>query len=488
MRRHSLVVGLVLAVATTVVGAAAPSRAAATDPIAALTVAGSPFYPNGDGVREKVTVAIRLTQRARLTVDVVDFDGNLVRTRLKDADRAAGTHTVGWQGRNAAGKRVADGPYRFRVRAVAGKLEQTAEAWLAKARKVIYAARPGAIVVAIDPGHGDVYSEGGRTAPDGSHEKEYNLDIGLRLRAMLEGAGVSTIITRTSQQGVNTPEWDRNGDGEVGYADELAARNDTANLGRADVFISNHNNLADNTRVGGPSTYYRQDRVFYAESYRLAKLVQSNMLARLDLYRADTWKPSRSHGVLSHQRYYVLAPYNPPNLVRPTLMPGVLSEGLFLTHPYELYLLKQPRVRQSMAVAYYDAVRAFIAGRSYGARYAVRSDPGAAGPVAAGATLAYQVRLVNTGMNAASGWRLVASYVPAVTLYDGSGLRGEPRGEVAVPSLGRGARSERSVTFTAPPAGDWLVKFDLLLPNGRYLSDLGIPPLQLPLTVEAPAP
>ena len=488
MRRHSLVVGLVLAVVATFVGAAAPSRAADTDLIAGLTVAGSPFYPDGDGVREKVTVAIRLTQRARLTVEVRDFDGHLVRTRLKDADRGAGTHTVGWQGRNTAGKRVADGPYRFRVRAAGSRTEQTAEAWFTKAPTVIYPARPAAIVVAIDPGHGDVYSDGGRTAPDGSHEKQYNLDIGLRLRQMLEGAGVSTVITRTSQQGVNTPEWDRNGDGVVGYADELAARNDAANLVRADVFISNHNNLADNTRVGGPSTYYRQDRVFANESYRLAKLVQSNMLARLNLYRTDSWYPSRSHGVLSHQRYYVLAPYNPPNLVRPTLMPGVLSEGLFLTHPYELSLLKQPRVRQSMAAAYYDAVRAFIAGRTFGARYVVRSDPGAGGPVEPGTSLTYQVRVTNTGMKAASGWRLVASYVPAVTLYDGSGGRGEALGKVPVPSIGRGARSDRSLTFSAPPPGEWLVKFDVLLPDGRYLSDLGIAPLQLPLPVEAPAP
>jgi N-acetylmuramoyl-L-alanine amidase len=468
--------------------AAGSVRAADGELIAAMAVSGSPFYPNGDGVREKVVLTIRLARPARLTVKVLDFDGNVVKTKLANADRGTGTHNVGWNGRNKAGKRVADGPYRFRVKAVAGSTVEKAEALLTKARKVIYGARPSAIVVAIDPGHGDVYSEAGRYAPDGSHEKQYNLDIALRLRQMLEGAGVTTVITRTTDQGVNTPEWDRNGDGEVGYADELASRNDAANIGRADVFISNHNNLADNTRVGGPSTYYRKDRVFASENQRLARLVQDNMLARLDLYRTSTWKPSRSHDILSGVRYYVLSPYNPPNLVRPTLMPGVLSEGLFLTHPYELYLLKQPRVRQSMSVAYYDAVQAFIASRSFGVRYEVTADPGAAGPVEPATSLAYEVRLTNSGMDQAVGWKLVAGYVPAATLYDGSGARGEPLGEFAVLALGRGARSTLSLSLPAPPAGDWLLKFDMRLADGRYLSDLGIPVLQLPLSVAEPAP
>lgn len=478
------VVALALALFVALVPPPAPARASDGALITSMSVSGSPFYPNGDGVREKVVLTVRLARPARLTVKVLDFDGNVVKTKLTNADRSAGTHTVGWNGRNKAGKRVADGPYRFRVKAVAGSTVEKAEAPVTKARKVIYGPRPSAVVVAIDPGHGDVYSEAGRYAPDGSHEKQYNLDIALRLRAMLEGAGVTTVITRTTDQGVNTPEWDRNGDGVVGYADELAARNDAANTGRADVFISIHNNLADNKRVGGPSTYYRKDRVFGSENQRLARLVQDNMLARLDLYRTDTWKPSRSHDILSGVRYYVLSPYNPPNLVRPTLMPGVLSEGLFLTHPYELLLLKQPRVRQSMAVAYYDAVQAFIYGRSHGARYDVTADPGTAGPVAAGATLSYEVQLTNSGMDQAVGWKLMAGYVPAVTLYDGSGVRGEPLGEFAVPALARGARSTLSLSLPVPPAGDWLIKFDVLLPDGRYLSDLGAPVLQLPLSVQ----
>ena len=458
---------------------------AASGPISELKVVGSPFYPNGDGVRERVKVVVRLSSAARLSVEILDFDGALVKRRLAATQRTAGKHVVYWKGRNLSGARVADGPYVVRATATTDADRWTAEAIFTKAVKPIFKPQPGQIVVAIDPGHGDVYSEGGRTAPDGSHEKQYNLDIGLRLQKMLEGAGVGTVISRTTDQGANTPEWDRNGDGLIEYADELAARCDMANLGRADVFISIHNNLATNTRVGGPATYYRPDRPFGSHSQRLAHAVQNNMLARLDLYRTDTWKPSRSHGVLTGQNYYVLAAYSPPRLVRPTLMPGVLSEGMFLTHPYELSLLKQPRVRQSMAAAYYDAVQQFIAGREFGARYTPLTDPGGRGPVvgAAGSPLAYRLRLVNNGMAMAAGWKLEARLVPAVLLYDGSSQPGELVGSAAVPSLARGGSAELALEIAAPAAGDWLVKLDVLLPDGRHLSDLGIPVLQLPLSI-----
>src|SRR5688572_15235659 len=431
-------------------------------PISLLKVVGSPFYPNGDGVRERVELVVRLSTAARLSVKILDFDGGLVRTRAADSARSAGRHVFHWNGRNAAGARVADGPYVVRATAATSGGRWTVEAVLTKAPKPIYKPRPGAIVVAIDPGHGDVYSEGGRTAPDGSHEKQYNLDIGLRLQKMLEGAGVGTVMTRTTDQGANTPEWDRNGDGLVEYADELAARWDAANAGRAGVFISIHNNLGTNPRLGGPAKYYRPDSVFGSHSHRLALAVQPNMLARLDLYQTDTWKPPRTHAVLTTHNYYVLAAYAPPRLVRPTFMPGVLSEGMFLTHPYELSLLRQPRVRQSMAAAYYDAVREFIAGREVGARYEPLSDPGAGGPVAAapGAPLAYRIRLVNNGMEQAAGWQVEARLVPAVLLYDGSNERGELVGSVAVPVLARGGSAELSLNVAAPAAGDWLVKFD----------------------------
>src|SRR5215213_5866147 len=201
---------------------------AAAGPIEVLKVVGSPFYPDGDGVRDRVKFVVRLSGAATLALEVRDFDGRRVRTIVAAGPRSAGRYVFYWKGRDSAGVRVADGPYVLRATAQTSAGTWTAKVPFTKAPKPIFGERPGAIVVAIDPGHGDVYSDGGRTAPDGSHEKQYNLDIGLRLQKMLEGAGVGTVISRTTDQGANTPEWDRNEDGAIDYADELAARCDMA--------------------------------------------------------------------------------------------------------------------------------------------------------------------------------------------------------------------------------------------------------------------
>ena len=471
-----------LAVGSVVLAVPAP-LAAANDPLRAVSVSGSPFYPNGDGNRERVLLSVRLNTPAQLAVDVIDFDGSLVRSLLTSTARAAGRHGFSWAGRDSDGRRVADGPYRFRVTATGDGTTETAEARFTKAPRPIYPVRPQAIVVAVDPGHGDVYSEVGRVMPDGTREAAINLDIGLRLRDMLEGAGVRTTISRTTDQGANMPEWDRNEDGLIEYADELQARCDIANAGRADLFVSIHNNIAVNPGVGGPATYYWPERPFAAQSFALATLVQQNMLARLDLYRTDTWYPKRSHGVLTYP-YFVLHQQNLPRHPRATLMPGVLSEGLFLSHPYELSLLKQGRVRQSMAAAYYDAIQAFLAQRPSAVGYSVVDAPVT---VAQGATADFRIRLINKGMLLASGWRLEARYVPAVLLYDGSDSPGELLSSTAVPDLGKGNRAIVNMSVPAPPPGEWLVKFDVVTAKGTHLTSLGSPPLQLPLSV-SPAP
>jgi N-acetylmuramoyl-L-alanine amidase len=466
-----------LSVVGGVVGAAPGAVAAGGNSGVVVAVSGSPFSPNGDGKREKVSVTVSLAAAVTsLRVAVVDFDGSVVKTLVANSPRGAGQMTLKWNGRDDTGAIVPDGPYL--LRAIADS--DLAEAWFTKARQVIYKQLPSAIVVAIDPGHGDIYSEAGRYAPDGTHESVINLDIGLRLRRMLEGAGVRTVITRETAGPVNVPEWDRTGDGVVGYGDELEARVDVANQARADVFVAIHNNLANSPKISGPATYYRADRSFGASSLALAKAVQKSMLARLDLYATDSWRASRSHGVLSSYPYYVLSGWAVPDRPRPTLMPGVLSEGMFLTHPYELQLLETPRVRQSMAAAYYDAIQAFVAKRTYAAGYGVVSAPSSA---VEGDSVSYAVHVTNKGQAVASGWTLEAAIVPAVPLYDGTGARGELLSSAPIAQLTRGGAATLALSFPAPLAGEWLVKFDVRLPDGTYMSDRGSPPLQLPLSV-----
>jgi hypothetical protein len=71
-----------------------------------------------------------------------------------------------------------------------------------------------------------------------------------------------------------------------------------------------------------------------------------------------------------------------------------------------------------------------------------------------------------------------------VSLYDGSGVEGAQIGSVTVPDgLAPGASVDLDVPATAPDsAGDWLVKTDIRLPDNTSFADMGIVPLQMPLT------
>jgi N-acetylmuramoyl-L-alanine amidase len=192
--------------------------------------------------------------------------------------------------------------------------------------------------VAIDPGHGggDTGAVGylppgtptgltprlddrGRTA---LYEKDVNLDIAVRLQAVLQAAGARTLMTRTTDLEGGDRIW------PTTRAD-LQARVDIANEAGADVFISVHNNALRATTSGTETFHY-----YYAspESRRLAVEVQREMIAALGL-------PSR--GVKS-AGFYVL---------RHTVMPAILTESAFLTNPAEALLLADPAVRQRIAEA-----------------------------------------------------------------------------------------------------------------------------------------
>lgn len=69
----------------------------------------NPFNPS-------TTIRFSLSSREHVTVAVFDAHGRLVRT-LADETRAAGDHSVQWDGRDAGGKSVASGVYFYRLTA-----------------------------------------------------------------------------------------------------------------------------------------------------------------------------------------------------------------------------------------------------------------------------------------------------------------------------------------------------------------------------------
>ncbi|SPA55413.1 flagellar hook assembly protein (plasmid) [Cupriavidus taiwanensis] len=69
------------------------------------------------GVPGKIGVDLPSTADA-VTVDVLDKDGNVVRT-IDMKGQTAGVHNIAWDGKNNAGVAVADGDYTFKVSATA---------------------------------------------------------------------------------------------------------------------------------------------------------------------------------------------------------------------------------------------------------------------------------------------------------------------------------------------------------------------------------
>lgn len=447
-------------------------------PLVQLDASGTPLLTGGGG---RVGLTVTLDQPAHLRLRVADFDGRTVRV-LHDAPAPAGRMRQGWSGRDETGDPVEPGPYRIVATADADGVSARAQAWVTLADRALYPAAPGLITVAVDPGHGGDFD--GAVGVDGTREADLNLDIGLRLARMLEGAGARVLLTRAVDGHANDPPEERTGDGRIDGDDELAARPDLANGARADLFLSIHNNIAVNTAVGGPSTFFFDERPFASRSARLARLVQAAMTAALDRFANGAWRP-HDHGVLVYP-YYVLRGYDPPRLKRPTQMPGVLSEGLFLSNERELALLRRPIVRGAMAVAYYDAVARYLSRRGPHVGYALVSEP--VRPSVAGERAEFEVEVRNQGTRPIRGWRLGVDAVGAPARYVGRLGRGQPVGSVRIPRLAPGDTAVVAVTVKVPAeAREWMLVFDARDAGGRRAAALGAPPLQVRLTTTEPA-
>src|SRR4051794_32987522 len=74
------------------------------------------FSPNGDGIRDRVQMAVRLKQTEEVSVSVVDQDGDVVRDLVSDRRLAAGRRLrVTWDGHEDDGRRAPDGFYKFHL-------------------------------------------------------------------------------------------------------------------------------------------------------------------------------------------------------------------------------------------------------------------------------------------------------------------------------------------------------------------------------------
>jgi N-acetylmuramoyl-L-alanine amidase len=219
-------------------------------------------------------------------------------------------------------------------------------------------------VVVLDAGHGGKEIGTSHTFSDGLvlREKDLTLKVALRLGQFLDGGAFDVRQTRTADRGVNEPPRDLTGDDKVTLADELQSRIDLANSAGADLLLSVHFNGVSNASVRGTQVFFDDDRPFLERSKTLAELVNTNLVKALaDVgYQTVDRKATISDKILgADSHYYLLGPAT-DIIKRPSNMPAVIAEALYLTNAEDAAALRQERVVEAIARAYAEAIKQYF--------------------------------------------------------------------------------------------------------------------------------
>jgi N-acetylmuramoyl-L-alanine amidase len=213
--------------------------------------------------------------------------------------------------------------------------------------------------VVIDPGHGGEAL--GAVSRSGMSEKDITLDIGLRLRHLMEDAAFEVLMTRQTDQLV-----------------PLDARVAFANDRRADLFVSIHVNWLEARTQRPLETYYigptddpgtvrlasreNQDSGYSLADYRQllervfidARRDESRRLARA--IHAELFTSLRGVNPGLQNRGVKTAPFV---VLAGTQMPAILAEVSCLSNDDEVKLLKSADYREMIAQALLNGIRAY---------------------------------------------------------------------------------------------------------------------------------
>jgi N-acetylmuramoyl-L-alanine amidase len=215
--------------------------------------------------------------------------------------------------------------------------------------------------IVIDPGHGG--HDTGTIGPTGLQEKEVVLDVGLRLKKLLERkAGCDVIMTRSDDTFV-----------------ALEERTAIANEKAADLFVSIHANASRDSNARGIETYYlnftsspdalevaaRENATSQESVHQLQDLIKkiamTEKIEESEEFARQVQKEvhRRTSQMSGNQRdrgvkkapFVVLIGAN---------MPSTLAEVSFLTNPRDEKLLRRPDYRQKIAEALYQGILDYV--------------------------------------------------------------------------------------------------------------------------------
>jgi N-acetylmuramoyl-L-alanine amidase len=183
--------------------------------------------------------------------------------------------------------------------------------------------------IALDPGHGGIFSGAIGLAPFELKEKDVTLAICTKMSNLLKKQGHKVLLTRQGDA-----NWDSN------VARDLRKRADLANRAQADLLVSVHCNAYSDPNPEGIETWYSAEN---KRSETLARTVQQAL--------AVTFSDHLNRGVKAKDL----------SLFRRLLMPACHVETEYLTNPAQLEFLASDFNHEKIAQALVQGVLNFAA-------------------------------------------------------------------------------------------------------------------------------
>lgn len=182
-------------------------------------------------------------------------------------------------------------------------------------------------VIILDAGHGGF--DGGAVAPDGTIEKNINLNISINVYEMLTSCGYQVILTRKDDSGT---EEDSNASISKRKVSDLNNRLRLINSYENAIFVSVHLNKFTTSTANGAQVFYSKN---HKNSSQLGQSIQKSIVELLQPDNERAIKQGTKSTYLLHN----------------AKIPAVIVECGFLSNNTELQKLKDQSYQKQMAFA-----------------------------------------------------------------------------------------------------------------------------------------
>lgn len=184
--------------------------------------------------------------------------------------------------------------------------------------------------------------DGGAVAPDGTEEKELNLNIALKLREVLTLYGFDTILTRTTDQALGGGK-----DSGTTKQNDLSARVKLMNSQSGAIVVSIHQNKFEQSQVKGLQVFYNQNT---SGSKELGEAIQDYVNENLQPQKPRIAK-SDIKGV---------------QILEKSQNPTVIVECGFLSNPTDLMNLKDQDYCYTLSFCIANGILNYLQGEENG--------------------------------------------------------------------------------------------------------------------------